>query len=238
MTLLQFAIGAANDVIDAPVDAGRKPGKPIASGQLGTELAIGIAVAAAGGGLALAFSVDGHLGALAVVVLLIGLAYDLRFKGTPLSWLPFAIGIPLLPVFGFLGTREPLPAVVTLVVPVAGVAGAALAIANAMVDIERDVAAGRDSVASALGSPRAGWLVVALQSVVGLLAVASAVLIGFDVPVLVGVGGASVAVVGAAEAGRRADEPGAREWSWRGQALGAAALAVVWLAAAIRSGQL
>ena len=38
-----------------------------------------------------------------VVVLAIGYGYDLRFKGTAWSWLPFAVGIPLLPVFGWVG---------------------------------------------------------------------------------------------------------------------------------------
>ena len=38
-----------------------------------------------------------------VVVLAIGYGYDLVAKGTAWSWLPFAVGIPILPVYGWLG---------------------------------------------------------------------------------------------------------------------------------------
>ena len=34
MTVVQFGIGALNDVVDAPRDAGRKPGKPIPAGAV------------------------------------------------------------------------------------------------------------------------------------------------------------------------------------------------------------
>ena len=95
---------------------------------------------------------------LALAVLVIGYAYDLWFKGTAWSWLPFAAGIPLLPVFGWLGTTGRLPGVFAMLVPVAVVGGAALAIANARADAERDAAAGTDSVAVRLGPGRA-WAV-------------------------------------------------------------------------------
>ena len=55
MTLIQFAIGAVNDIVDAPRDAGRKPGKPIPGGFVSIRAARVVAVASAGGGLALAF---------------------------------------------------------------------------------------------------------------------------------------------------------------------------------------
>ena len=95
---------------------------------------------------------------LAVVVLGIGLAYDLFAKGTAASWVPFAVGIPILPVYGWLGATGSLPDLFRLLVPVAAVAGAALAIGNALVDVERDRAAGDRSVALVLGrGRRPGW---------------------------------------------------------------------------------
>ena len=68
----------------------------------------------------------------------IGLAYDLWAKGTTLSWLPFAVGIPLLPVYGWYGATGELPGLFVVLVPAAANAGTALAIANAIVDMERD----------------------------------------------------------------------------------------------------
>ena len=69
--------------------------------------------------------------ALAVVVLGVGVAYDLWAKGTPWSWLPFAVGIPLLPVYGWVGATGSPPGFFAVLVPMAVLAGAALAIANA-----------------------------------------------------------------------------------------------------------
>ena len=98
--------------------------------------------------------------ALAVLILAIGYGYDRFAKGTAWSWLPFALGVPLLPVFGWLGAAGTVPAVFAILLPTAVVAGAALAIANARADVDRDAAAGVTSVATALGPDRA-WVVAA-----------------------------------------------------------------------------
>ena len=155
MTLLQFAIGTVNDLVDAPRDAGHKPGKPIPAGLVTVRGARVVAVGSAVAGLVLAFVGGPWLVALAAVVLAIGLAYDLWAKGTTLSWLPFALGIPLLPVYGWYGATGSLPELFLVLVPAAANAGAALAVANAMVDTERDEAAGVRSIALALGPTRA-----------------------------------------------------------------------------------
>ena len=42
--------------------------------------------------------------------LAVGYAYDLVAKGTAWSWLPFALGLPLLPLFGWYGATGGLPA--------------------------------------------------------------------------------------------------------------------------------
>src|SRR4051794_34468777 len=54
MMLLQFAIGTVNDIVDAPRDAGHKPGKPIPAGLVSRRAATAIAVASAAVGLLLA----------------------------------------------------------------------------------------------------------------------------------------------------------------------------------------
>ena len=151
MTALQVSIGALNDIHDAPDDAGRKPGKPIPAGLLSVPAAWAVVGGGALVGVALGAVMDVRLGALAVVVLLIGYGYDLVAKGTAWSWLPFAVGIPLLPVYGWLGAAGALPSFFLALVPMAVLAGAALAIANARADLERDMAAGTVSVATRLG---------------------------------------------------------------------------------------
>jgi 4-hydroxybenzoate polyprenyltransferase len=227
MTALQFGIGATNDLVDAPNDAGHKPGKPIPAGLVSREVASVVAAAAFAAGLVLAAGFGRGVLGLAVVVLAIGLAYDLRLKGTAWSWLPFAVGIPVLPVFGWLGATGELPAAFAVLVPAAVLAGAALAIANGLADLERDRSAGVGSIATALGQERA-WAVHAVLVLVVLgAAVASA-------PFLGGRDGSSLVVAVAALiplAGvgyGRGGGPGRRERAWEVEAVGMAALGIAW----------
>ncbi len=234
MTAIQFAIGAVNDVVDAPADAGRKPGKPIPDGLV-TRREAGIAAAACGAvGLFLAFVGGPALFVLATLILGIGLGYDLWAKGTTFSWLPFAVGIPLLPVYGWFGATGALPGLFLVLVPAAANAGTALAIANAIVDMERDEAAGNRSIALALGRTGASGLVLVLHAVVALLATATAAYVGAPMGWVVAVLAASVtplggAVLGIMAAGR--DGVGLRELAWEVQAIGTGLLAVAWLGA-------
>jgi 4-hydroxybenzoate polyprenyltransferase len=157
----------------------------------------------------------------------IGLAYDLRLKGTALSWLPFAVGIPILPVFGWLGAAGGLPSAFAVLVPAAMLAGAALAIANGLADLERDRAAGVGSIAVALGREQAWAVQAVLVLVVVGAAVASAALLGER-------GGSSIvvavaALVPLAGAGYgRSGGPGRRERAWEVEAVGIAALGLAW----------
>jgi 4-hydroxybenzoate polyprenyltransferase len=243
MVLLQFAIGAANDIVDAPRDAGHKPGKPIPAGAIGRRTAIGIAVACAVAGILAAGAIAPAVAGLGCAVLAIGLAYDLRFKGTPLSWLPFAIGIPILPVYGWLGATGGVSHLFALIVPVAFVEGAALAIANASVDRERDREAGAASVATALGARKAAGAGLVLQLAVALVAVVAARTIEIASPWLMASAIAAAALVAGAEMGRRegrsagATAVAGRERAWQVQALAAGALAVCWLAGAVEAGR-
>ncbi len=235
MTLLQFAIGAVNDLIDAPADAaGHKPGKPIAEGIVTRDAARVVAAACAAGGLLLSLVGGPGLAVLALAVLGIGLAYDRWAKGTTLSWLPFAVGIPLLPVFGWYGAAGTLPGLFVVLVPAAANAGSALAIANATVDAERDAEAGQRSIALALGPGRAAWLVLVLHGVVAVLAVATAALLGSPAGWVVAVLLATLAPLGGAVLGIVAsgrDGPNLKELAWEIQAVGTGLLAVAWLAA-------
>jgi 4-hydroxybenzoate polyprenyltransferase len=227
MTLLQFGIGAVNDVIDAPRDAGRKALKPIPAGLVRPAWARTVAAASFLGGVALAALAGPEILALSVVVAAIGLAYDLALKGTAWSWLPFAVGIPLLPVYGWLGAAGTLPDLFGILVPVAIAAGAALAVANSLVDVERDRAAGVGSIAASLGVGRAWMLGAGLVLSIVLVATASSGAIhGATAAVIVGAAG--LVPIGATVIGWRAN-PARRERAWQLEAVGLGLLAVVWL---------
>jgi 4-hydroxybenzoate polyprenyltransferase len=233
MTALQVSIGALNDIHDAPDDAGRKPGKPIPAGLVSVPVAWAVVLSGAAVGVALGAMVDVRIGVLALAVLQIGFGYDLAAKGTAWSWLPFAVGIPLLPVYGWLGAAEALPSFFVALVPMAVLAGAALSMANARADLERDVAAETVSVATRLGLEGSWrlhavlWLLTLIVGLgwlafrgVGLLQIA---------PVVVAAG-----LIGAVVAWSRDRGPPGRERAWQFEAVAGALALLAWLSAAVR----
>ena len=231
MTALQASIGTLNDLVDAPTDQGRKPGKPIPAGVVTPGLARVVVLAAAGLGVLLALPGWPGLVALALSVLAIGYGYDRYAKGTAWSWLPFAVGIPLLPAYGWYGATGSLAAWFAALLPLAAVAGTALAIGNARVDVERDRDAGTRTVATALGLERSWWVLVGLWCGLGAAALAALVFLdaassGSTSLVVLGL---VVVLVGTA-IGRHGD-PVQRERSWEVQAIGAAVGAVGWIIA-------
>jgi 4-hydroxybenzoate polyprenyltransferase len=179
---------------------------------------VGLSLAAAGG--------TGVV--LAVVVIAIGLAYDLWLKGTPWSWLPFAVGIPVLPVFGWLGATGALPSAFVVLVPAAVAAGAALAIGNALVDVDRDREAGSSSVALALGPERAWLAHLVLVGVVALAAVTSVPWLGGSIAESGAIALVALLPIGAAIAARGGGAS-RRERAWELEAVGIAALGIAWV---------
>lgn len=231
MTLIQFAIGSLNDLVDAPRDAGHKEGKPIPAGLVSPGMARQLTAGCAALGLALAALSEPLVLALALLVLAIGVAYDLRAKGTAMSWAPLALGIPLLPVYGWFGAAGTLPAVFLALVPIAALEGGALAIANSLVDIERDRAAGGASVATRLGPRSASIALLVGQLLVGLLAIGTASAEGAPGGWLWAVTlAAATPVIGAVVSLASIHRPPSwREVGWEIQAVGAGVLAVAWL---------
>ena len=236
MTLLQASIGSLNDLVDAPRDADRTPPKPIPGGVVSRPAAWLVVLATAAVGIALSVPSGRMTIALAVIVLGIGYAYDVWFKGTAWSWIPFAVGIPLLPAYGWLGTAGDMPPAFAILLPAAVVAGTALAISNALADIERDSTAGTESVATRLGARRA-WAVQAVL-LMGILAVAWISLavaadgrgaITRSAPVLGAVG--ATLLIGAGIGLARDGGPARRERAWELEAIGIGVLAAAWLTA-------
>lgn len=231
MLALQASIGALNDVVDVPVDTGRKPGKPIPAGLVTAGTARAVVVVAAGVGLVLAVATGVPTFVLALAGLVIGYGYDLAAKGTSWSWLPFALGVPLLPVFAWVGAAGGLPAAFALLLPTAAGAGVALAMANARADLERDVAAGEESVATRFGPDRVWRAQAVLLALVAVVAVTSLWLAdttpGALVAAALAVGVMALGVGWAAGSDASASR---RERAWEIEAIGVALLAAAWLA--------
>jgi len=240
---IQVAIGALNDVVDAPLDAVAKPRKPIAAGLVGSRA--GLAVAGGGGLVGLVLSGVSGAGTLVAGAACLGLgwAYDLRLSRTSLSWLPLALALPLLPIHAWLGAAGVAPATLVVLVPIGVLAGAALALANGIVDAERDSGSGRPATVVRLGRRRA-WIVqsVVLAVAAGLAVVlapgggvagaGSAAAAPAAVLGLVRTWGLLLGCVGIALGGVVLASPraGIRERGWELEAVGVAALGIGWLA--------
>jgi 4-hydroxybenzoate polyprenyltransferase len=239
MLSIQVAIGALNDWADAPRDAREKPGKPIPSGLATPRHALVLALLSGLGGVALS-AVAGSAAAIAIAAALgLGILYDLRLSRTVLSWLPLALALPLVPVHAWLGATGELPLGMTLLYPAAVGAGAALALANGLVDLERDARSDRPTIAVTLGASRAWLGNVLLLTVVGAMAVVLA-------PAVSGLGDAAALRIlgglrtwgvalglGALAVGAvalRARRPALRERGWELQAVGVGAVGIGWLA--------
>lgn len=229
MVLLQASIGALNDLVDAPTDVGRKHGKPIPAGVVGPRQARATVGLMAAAGVLLAIPSGISLIAVALVGLAIGYGYDLLAKGTAWSWVPFAVGIPLLPLYGWLGAAGTVPGWFVVLLPLAVLAGAAIAIANARADVERDLAAGMGSIATHLGLERSWRVGTMLLGATLALAVGWLAFTGDLHPpaaALIGVG-SLVAAAGLALA--HASGPQRRERGWQFQAIGIAVVGLGWV---------
>jgi 4-hydroxybenzoate polyprenyltransferase len=243
MLAIQASIGALNDLADAERDAVAKPGKPLPAGLASRRDAMVLAGLGGASGLLLTLP----SGAAATGVLAFGLAmgylYDLRLSRTRWSWLPLALALPVVPIHAWLGAAGSVPAGLAGLVPVAVVAGAALSLANGLVDLERDAASDRPTLGVALGAARAWRLHALLVGVLVALALLLLPRIGAvaaDVsPVLpgallqavqlwgVGLGVGALAIGAMA---LRAGRPAIRERGWELEAVGVAAIGVGWLA--------
>ncbi len=226
----QFAIGVTNDLADAPSDRLTHPRKPLATGVLSSRDAEGVLIVALSVGIIGAASVGIGPLTIGLVGFADGLLYDLRLKGTPFAWLAFAVGVGLLPVYAWWGATGGLPLALLGVAAMAVFAGAALALANALADLEKDAEAGTATVATMLGRVRTLasdiCLLVSLQVVV----LATSLLSGPDVAAIATeLAGAGLAWAGLLLSADRRE--GLRRLGWEAQAVAIAVMGVGWLAA-------
>ena len=168
MGFAQAAIGVLNDVCDRALDAASKPEKPLVRGvvQPGEALALVVILP----GLALLAAQPFGLAAALILaaVMALGFAYDLRFKGTPVSALLFALHFPLLPLFVWaaLGAWRPF---LPWVLPIGAALGIAANIANSLPDLPEDIASGVRGLPHVLGLRRDLALVWAIPVALALL---------------------------------------------------------------------
>jgi protoheme IX farnesyltransferase len=222
MTALQLAIGATNDLVDAERDATAGRQKPIPLGLVDVRSARLLAAGSGLGGLVLAASVNPAVGGLAAVGLGLGLAYDLWLRSLGLGWLAFVLGLPLVPIYGWLGGAGVLPTPILGLAAAAVPAGLGLAVGNGLRDAAADQVGGVPTIALRLGrfgpAVAAAAHAVALGILLGGLASWGGDGVGLA---MLGIGVALLAVGLLLPAAGRA---------WEVQAVGLAVVAVGWLA--------
>ena len=153
MLLFQFAIGITNDVADAVDDSATKPWKPIPRGAVSRERAVLYAGLCAGGGLVVTFTLPLGAWLIGLAGLSCGLAYDVVFKRTVLSWLPYAIAIPLLPAWVYVAL-ESWSGLLWWIFPLGALLGLTIHLTNQLPDIEHDRGRGIRSAVQRAGARR------------------------------------------------------------------------------------
>ncbi len=144
------SIGALNDLLDRTTDHGRSE-KPLATGEVSERTARTVIATGAAAGLGAA-SLLGPLSLqIAVLGATLGYLYDAGIKRTWASFLPFAFGVALIPLFAWsAASRE--PSMHVLLLSAAAIpGGSALALQNALADFSLDAAAGMRSVVVRIG---------------------------------------------------------------------------------------
>ena len=156
----QYAAGALNDAVDAEADAAADRGKPIQRGVISRRAVATAAVVAGVASLGFGLALGPATFLLAVVGLACAWSYDLWLKGTIFSALPFAIAVPVVPLFGY-GAAGRFPAVLWWAWPIGALLAVATHLADALPDVERDRATGVKGLATRLGVGRAAAVAAA-----------------------------------------------------------------------------
>ncbi|CAB5017311.1 MAG: hypothetical protein F2892_06045 [Actinobacteria bacterium] len=150
----QLSVGWSNDAFDAHLDAvSGRAGKPtVVAHVTARRLWIGAIVALASS-VALSWLVAGLIGgSLHVFALAMAWLYNLRLSRTSWSWLPYALAFGAVPGFVSYGLDGQPPS--WWATACFAIIGVSAHLANALPDLELDVAAGRGGSAVRLGRRR------------------------------------------------------------------------------------
>jgi 4-hydroxybenzoate polyprenyltransferase len=168
----QLAVGAINEIVDAPLDAQSRPSKPIPAGLVTLRGAwlmaiIGLVVMTVA---SLTFGIPVFL--VCAFGTGVGIAYSVWFKRTIWSWVPYLVALPLLPIWVWLALSTVDPGLYAIY-PIGAAAVIAVQIAQSLPDVEADTRAHVRTLAVALG---ARWALLACWGALALAAVLAAVL--------------------------------------------------------------
>ncbi len=167
---MQLSISFLNDYCDRHLDVLSKRNKPIPQGLVYPReaLILGLLMIVVMVLLLLPLNLPALL--ISLLYLAFGQGYNLGLKSTPLSGIVFALAIPLIPLYAFVGVGHILPVLFWLV-PVGALLGVALNLADSLPDIEEDAAHGARTLAVALGVGRS-YLTCSLLILLSIVAIA------------------------------------------------------------------
>jgi 4-hydroxybenzoate polyprenyltransferase len=158
----QLSVGWSNDWIDGERDRrNARVDKPVARGTLAPGTVRTAALVAVVLCVPLSLAMGVAAGLVHLVAVAAAWAYNARLKATALSWAPYAVAFGLVPSIITLGLAEPrwAPAWATAAGALLGV-GAHLA--NALPDLEEDLAQGVRGLPHRLGPQRSAGLAAVL----------------------------------------------------------------------------
>jgi 4-hydroxybenzoate polyprenyltransferase len=176
---MQASIAILNDYCDRRLDALSKPQKPLVRGLVLPREALVVGLLMIPLMLVLLLFLPPLALLVSLVYLALGQTYNLRLKSTPWSGLVFALAMPLLPVYAWVGVGRSSLAIFWMV-PVGFLLGVALHLATALPDIESDKSGGAQTLAVWLGVQRSFLLCPVL--IVGAVALMSLLLLVQLVP--------------------------------------------------------
>lgn len=168
----QIAIGAVNELIDAPTDARVKPSKPIPSGLVTRQGAIRLTLVSLAMMVIFATRLGWDSFVLCLIGTITGIAYSVWFKRTVFAWLPYLVALPLLPIWVFTAVDR-FDTRLLMLYPLGVFAVIGVYLSQSLPDIAADRASTIDNVTSRLGESRSLVLIVGTQlisALVGLLA--------------------------------------------------------------------
>lgn len=169
--LQQLSIGWSNDALDAGRDAADgRDDKPVARGDLGARVVLGLAAAAAVGAVSLSLALGPAAAAAQAVLLGAGWAYNAGLKRGLLATACYAIGFGALPLIVTLSAPEPRPAA-WWAIAMGALLGAAAHFANVLPDLDDDARHGIRSLPHRCGARASGLVALACLATAALLGV-------------------------------------------------------------------
>lgn len=161
MAAIQVAVGVFNDYCDRELDSIAKPQRALPAGLVSPRTALATGLLAVAFGLGTAAT----LGIPSLLVLALGggmgILYSVRLKRTGLSWLPYAIAYPIVPVWVWVSLKRFEPKSL-LIFPVIIPFSIGIHLCNQLRDYDEDAAQGMRGLVQHLGKAVSSRLCLAL----------------------------------------------------------------------------